>query len=937
MPTLDVAINALRAQLGARQFDAAVKRVQVSAAKATASVVTMDKASTSLGTTMSRMGKYAVGAMAAYGAFKFVKGAVKEFAAFEKQLAEVSTMLDDQTMHYLPQYKQQISDLSVAYGESTQALSKGLYDILSASVDASQAMDVLEASTVAAKAGLSDTGIAADAITTILNSYQMGADQAGRVSDVLFATIKRGKTTFNELAPSIGKVTSLAAAAGLSLEEVSASLSTMTRAGVQTDIAITALKAILTTFLSPQENAVAVAKEWGLELNTNTLRTQGLVGVMQQLTRMSQENVSAIFGNVRALTGLSAMLQQVEGYQTDLQMVTDNTGQSQEALAKVTQTLDQRFKELTETWNRFKRETGEGWGETIDDIIWLLKGTTEYSRKIGHGFDVAGRKAASLYLKARGWNDRIAEGGQDVLSYLTMMDIDLGLNSKRWFELADSLDNYQKENQRVTASQEEFVKGLKEQDEALRDAALGVAGWRNAVEGGKDATSNFIQPSKELTDALQLIENQMRVVNGEIEDFGKSDFDKKLKEIEAQGKKLGGKEWEQYWQALDDLKKKQQELDALGRKEEEATARAKEYNDQLQIVEALKEKVQQLKFEKGLIGKTSVEVAKLTAEEESRKELAEVTDEILRKSGKQAAEAYIAEAEAVAKANDAHQEHLRQLAEEKRLIEEKKQAEERVQDYFRELELERELLGLTNDERKRAIRLQKLEQDAKVLGSERSRELVEQYKEELKALRDAEEVAEIRESIREGVQNIARAPLESILSETKTLGELVENEMRNIAENILRTWWEQNITQAITNSVMPFLSGGISSIFGGGGAKAAAGAAAATGPHVAAKGSVFSRNRVYPLKDGGVLDRPVMFPLASGAAIAGEAGPEAVMPLTRTANGKLGVEATGGGTVENKIFNIIDPKVTGAYLDTGEGERKVLNIIRRNRQAIEVS
>ena len=73
--------------------------------------------------------------------------------------------------------------MSVEFGESTEALAGGLYDILSASVAPGKALDVLAVAARAAKAGLTDTKTAADAITTILNSYGLAAEDAGKVSD----------------------------------------------------------------------------------------------------------------------------------------------------------------------------------------------------------------------------------------------------------------------------------------------------------------------------------------------------------------------------------------------------------------------------------------------------------------------------------------------------------------------------------------------------------------------------------------------------------------------------------------------------------------------------------------------------------------------------------------------------------------------------------
>ncbi|MAL46836.1 tape measure protein [Hyphomonas sp.] len=69
-----------------------------------------------------------------------------------------------------------------------------------------------------------------------------------------------------------------------------------------------------------------------------------------------------------------------------------------------------------------------------------------------------------------------------------------------------------------------------------------------------------------------------------------------------------------------------------------------------------------------------------------------------------------------------------------------------------------------------------------------------------------------------------------------------------------------------------------------------------------AKGNVFAENKVVPYKSGGVIDRPVIFPMAKGMGLAGEAGPEAILPLKRGRGGRLGVESSGG--VGNVVVNV---------------------------------
>lgn len=62
--------------------------------------------------------------------------------------------------------------------------------------------------------------------------------------------------------------------------------------------------------------------------------------------------------------------------------------------------------------------------------------------------------------------------------------------------------------------------------------------------------------------------------------------------------------------------------------------------------------------------------------------------------------------------------------------------------------------------------------------------------------------------------------------------------------------------------------------------------------------------RVTPFASGGVVSTPTYFPMGKGLGLAGEAGSEAILPLRRSADGKLGVAAAGGGAPVNVVFNV---------------------------------
>ena len=107
-----------------------------------------------------------------------------------------------------------------------------------------------------------------------------------------------------------------------------------------------------------------------------------------------------------------------------------------------------------------------------------------------------------------------------------------------------------------------------------------------------------------------------------------------------------------------------------------------------------------------------------------------------------------------------------------------------------------------------------------------------------------------------------------------------------------------------------------------------------------ARGGVFAGGQeLTAFARGGVVNRPSVFPFSRGIGLMGEAGPEAILPLRRGRDGRLGVEMNSGFAqpaqdMSTRIINVLDPSVVGDYLATPSGERAILNVIRRNRKAL---
>ena len=310
------------------------------------------------------------GALAAAAAIGL---SLKTYADFEQQLANISTVIGPTNAGYwVDEFRDGLRRLSVEVGESTTTLAKGLYDIISAAIPAGDAMHVLEVAAKAARAGLTDTGKAADVLTTILNAYGMATSQATRVSDILFQTVLRGKITFAELAQSFGRVASIAASANVSLEEVGAVISVMTRSGVKADEAITSLTAILSTFLSPTDEAVEIARKLGFEMSTTAIKTEGFAKILKKIAKQSPEMLAKLFPNIRALRGILPALRNMTGFTDDLKAMANSAGSTEQAFATMIDTIAFGFARLRQSVVVLLGEIGELFGPTFEEAMTIL-------------------------------------------------------------------------------------------------------------------------------------------------------------------------------------------------------------------------------------------------------------------------------------------------------------------------------------------------------------------------------------------------------------------------------------------------------------------------------------------------------------------------------------------------------------------------------------
>ncbi len=318
------------------------------------------RAATSVFRSIRKAAKRAVFAVVAITAA--LTAAALSTARFTEGLLEIKTLGVTKSVGLL---RDEVLSLTTAYGQESAETIKAYYDAISAGVKQSMVVAFLGDAAKAAIAGVTDLATATDGLTSVLNAYQLTADKASFVSDAFFGAIKAGKTTFTELAASVGMVAPLAAAAGVPLKELMAVIAGITKSGLKTENAITGVKAMLTQLIKPQAAALAAAKKLGIEWGASALQAKGLAGILQELAEKADGNievVSELFGNVRglgpALSLMAGDAQILKGAMRDLEASTGAVDKAFAIMSKNNVALQ---------WRQLKEEI---------KAVWVLFGAT---------------------------------------------------------------------------------------------------------------------------------------------------------------------------------------------------------------------------------------------------------------------------------------------------------------------------------------------------------------------------------------------------------------------------------------------------------------------------------------------------------------------------------------------------------------------------------
>lgn len=295
--------------------------------------------------------------------------ATKMAVDYESSFAKVSTLLDSNVVDF-GEYKNDILDASSESKVAVDDFSEAVYSSISAGVDQTKAIGFTTEAMKLAKGGFTTGAKSVDILTTAINGYNLKAEDASRISDLLITTQNMGKTTVDELASSMGTVIPVASSVNFGIEELSASYAQMTKNGIGTAESGTYLKAMLSELgksgsITDQTLRELTGKGFA-QLKSEGVSTSDILNMLSDAAEADGKTLKDMFGSVEAGSAALVLAKgDGEEYNEMLRGMEESAGATQKAFEKMDATPAERMKGAL---NELKNE-GIKFGEAFVPVI----------------------------------------------------------------------------------------------------------------------------------------------------------------------------------------------------------------------------------------------------------------------------------------------------------------------------------------------------------------------------------------------------------------------------------------------------------------------------------------------------------------------------------------------------------------------------------------
>jgi TP901 family phage tail tape measure protein len=434
------------------------------------------------------------GAAAAYLSYRTVQ-AVKDFAAYEKQLSSLNTLLKV-SKNDLNSYGDGLVDIAIKTGIAKETLASGAYEALSAGVDSGELLSFMETAAKGGTVGMTDVATATDVLTSTLNGFKLESSDAAGTMDKLITIQNNGKIVLGQLSTVMGDVADISNSLGLDLDNVGAALSTITMSGTPAAQAGTRLKAMFAELSKEGTTAYdtfqKITGESFKEFITKGGNLSDALQEMQTYAKSTGKEMISLWSSIEAGQGAVGLIGE------NANVFTKNLKAMGESAGELEKSYSIASDNIATDWAKLTAKIDSNWKELITELQTPIRTVIEVAYKI---VDFAGNidfiENTKKIYNALGGNVVGA-----VSSGITRVINDFqNENSMRNQKTPNNFENEKEELQSEKSSQRSYLNDLNAKEEAKKQAAF-LKQQKDAEESEKKSAEQAAADRKALLEKV---------------------------------------------------------------------------------------------------------------------------------------------------------------------------------------------------------------------------------------------------------------------------------------------------------------------------------------------------------------------------------------------------------------------------------------------------
>lgn len=336
----------------------------------------------------------------------------KDFAI---RIGEIETLSQNSGLAF-EDWAKKVRTLSDEFGNPILDTAEGIYETISNQIArGGDAAEFMAKAMQFGRVAVASTADSVNILSSVINGYNLNITDTDRISAILFKTIDLGRVRASDLANTLGRITPVASTLGISFEELSAAIATLSIKGLTPSETLTSLNGLFTKLLNPTKETKKLFDDLGFKSGPGVVASMGgLEAVLRKVINASNSGkieIQEVFNEIRALRGgLGLTNDALQGYSKNLNDITNN---SQAAFNKAQQIINDNVgikfqKQLEQVKNFFIRDFGlpiintlVNWGVAVDETGKQTSGFVDKIRNVSEILKIVAVTTVSAALATR--------------------------------------------------------------------------------------------------------------------------------------------------------------------------------------------------------------------------------------------------------------------------------------------------------------------------------------------------------------------------------------------------------------------------------------------------------------------------------------------------------------------------------------------------------